>query len=89
MFSCLSENSSVAAFSSLAGLFRDPRGMQFRTVLEPAIYGGPHESQYASLNSTWRNPATGIIHGWSPRGNPDSWLQTWALRLDWLRHVDG
>jgi hypothetical protein len=62
--SCLSENTSTDAFSSLAGLFRDPTGTRFQTVMDGPIAGDPYESQYASVNATWRDPATGTIHGW-------------------------
>jgi hypothetical protein len=62
--SCLSETSSVDTFSSLAGLFRDPTGTHFQPVMDGPVANDPYESQYAALYSTWRDPATGVIHGW-------------------------
>jgi hypothetical protein len=62
--SCLSETPTIDAFDSLAGLFRDPTGTRFQTVMPGAVPGDPYENQYAALNATWRDSATGTIHGW-------------------------
>lgn len=61
--SCLTSVPSVGAFSNLSGLLRDPTGALV-SVMEPGEPGDPYQSQYAGLASTWRDPATGIIHGW-------------------------
>lgn len=61
--SCRASVPSVAAFSDLSGLLRDASGA-FVSVMDPAEPGDPYQSQYAGLTSTWRDPATGIIHGW-------------------------
>lgn len=62
-YSCLSETPSVAAFGDLAGLLRNPTGT-FQPVMDPGVPGDPFQGKYAGLMSTWRDPATGIIHGW-------------------------
>jgi hypothetical protein len=62
--SCLSENTSIDRFDNLSGLYRDPRRRRFRTVMAGGVPGDANEGTYAALQSTWRDPSTGMIHGW-------------------------
>lgn len=36
----------------------------YRAVMDGPVPGSPTESRYAAMTSTWRNPQTGVIHGW-------------------------
>lgn len=61
---CLSENSSIDDFGDLSGLYTDVTGQVFQTVMEGKIPGDAYEDKYASLVSIWRDPTTGLVHGW-------------------------
>lgn len=61
--SCLAEPSSVTAFDNLSPLFADAGG-RFRSVMAGNEPGDPYQDKYAALMSTWRDPSTGIVHGW-------------------------
>lgn len=62
--SCLSENASIDSFSDASGIYKNASTSEMQTVLGGAIPNDPYEDKYAAITSTWRDPATGIIHGW-------------------------